>query len=161
MGLNPRSGSQTRFFLPPAPRGHCQVITLSPQIPLGRPKTEQAAVEQPPVHSPWPARLGPQPASRGKLARRENAVTWSHELTGNQFAESLSLTCASGKVCTCNWGPSAFKLQTAYHSTRPAAARRWSGSAVSDSSNKRVPARKIALPRGGALESIELQEEIK
>lgn len=46
-------------------------------------------------------------------------------------------------------------------SIRPAAELRWNGWAMSDSSNKRIPARKIALPCGGALESIELQEEIK
>ena len=48
-----------------------------------------------------------------------------------------------------------------YHSIRPAAEPRWSSSVVSDSSNKRIPARKIALPCGGALESTELQEEMK
>ena len=87
-----------------------------------------AAPHQPPE--------GDRPGEKTQSLRAAN-------LLGNQFAESLSLTCANGKVCAGNLGLSAFKLRTAV-------SLRQSGSVVSDSSNKCAPAREMALARGGA-----------
>lgn len=106
-------------------------------------------------------KLGPQPALEGKRPQEKTQSLRATNLLGNQFADSLSLTCAAGKVRAGNLGLSAFKLQPAVPLRQACRRAEMELPGVSDSSNKCIPAKKIALPRRGALESIELQEEIK